>query len=321
MLTESPVLHLGLAGFSNEEQELLDQTLLQAGLGGIVWQSVSFDDADAWWINGLRTTLHADGALRIDPPVTYGHTFYLNLREMDRPVAFSVPLRPQNFEPAYRFDTASQASMNDVLDTFETLLGPVVAQFRLASQLLEHDSALSAGIYHVKAHGTLLATVNLQGDTGVLPTAGPADFEDAIWSRQPEASHEIPKNFVRTSLAQLMWQYAVRTSRDVLPKRYRSGLIYFRRLPRVPQRLLKETHLLLLRELAGGPAGFDELRQRTGLDAAQLAHDIAALYLVGAVTSNPRRATGAGPALGRRAPSDTAPTLPHAATAHRRSLK
>ena len=101
---------------------------------------------------------------------------------------------------------------------------------------------------------------------------------------------EIPAHFARASLAQLMWQYAVRTQRDALPKHYRTGPLYFRRAPRLPQRLLKDSQLLVMRELLLAPATFAELQQRCGLDAARLARDLMALYFVGSITSNPKRA-------------------------------
>jgi hypothetical protein len=88
-----------------------------------------------------------------------------------------------------------------------------------------------------------------------------------------------------------MWQYALRTARDVLPRRYRTDVLYFRRPPRLPQRQLRDSHLLLLRELAFAPGNFADLQQRTGLAGAQMAQDLAALYLVGAITSNPKRAS------------------------------
>jgi hypothetical protein len=150
--------------------------------------------------------------------------------------------------------------------------------------------------------------VNLQGEVGVLPTAGPADFEDAIWTPRPAAAGDIPEQFVRASLSQLMWQYALRTTRDLLPKRYRSGLLYFRRPPRLPQRMLKDSHLLLERELAAMPASFDDLLERTGLSSARLSQDLAALYLVGAITSNPKRA--AMTRLPTRRDMDSAHSLP-----------
>lgn len=87
-----------------------------------------------------------------------------------------------------------------------------------------------------------------------------------------------------------MWQYAMRTRRDALPSHYRTSMLFFRRPPRLPQRVLKDSHLLLLRELAQSPGNFEELQQRTGLVEPLLARDLAALYLVGSITSNPKRA-------------------------------
>jgi hypothetical protein len=232
----------------------------------------------------------SDGTLRVASGVPAGRSIQLNPSEVDRPMAFSIPLAPRDFEPVYRFEADSEPSMNKVLARFEAWLRPLAAQFCLASHIIENESALGSGVYHVSTGGTLLAVVDLQGEVGVLPTAGPTDFENAIWSHRPHSAGAIPEGFVKASLSQLMWQYAVRTSRDVLPKRYRTGKLYFRRPPRLPQRLLRDSHLLLMRELVAEPATFEELASRAQLGEKQLAHDLAALYLVGAITSNPKRA-------------------------------
>jgi len=299
MSLELPVLRLGLAGFSSEQQQHLAQVLAAAGTpAGMSWEMGRFSEADAWWINGARTQLLADGTLRVASGVPAGRSTQLNLAEIDRPVAFAQPLAPRNFEPALSFDASSKPSVEQVLARMEGWLRPLVAQFCLASQIIEQESVLGSGIYHVTAGGKLLAVVNLRGDVGVLPTADPTEFEDAMWNHRPATAAMVPETFVRTSLSQLMWQYALRTQRDLLPKRYRSGPLYFRRPPRLPQRLLKDAHLLLLRELAGASGSFAELEQRTGLKGEALAHPLAALYLVGSITSNPKRA---GQPAGRRA--------------------
>lgn len=290
MSFELPVLRLGLAGFSAEQQERLALWLPQAVSGTLSWQPSKFADADAWWVHGGRVQQLADGTLRVASGIPAGRSVQLNMSEIDRPMAFSIPLAPRDFEPVYRFEADSEASMNKVLARFEAWLRPLAAQFCLASHIIENETALGSGVYHVSTGGTLLAVVDLQGEVGVLPTAGPVDFENAIWSHRPSAAGAIPEGFVKASLSQLMWQYAVRTARDVLPRRYRTGKLYFRRPPRLPQRLLRDNHLLLMRELVAASASFDELRERTGLTDKQLAHDLAALYLVGAITSNPKRA-------------------------------
>jgi hypothetical protein len=87
-----------------------------------------------------------------------------------------------------------------------------------------------------------------------------------------------------------MWRYALRTTADLLPPRYRPGRIYFRRPPKLAPRLLGDVHLAIMRELARGHASFDELQQRTGLAAQALGHALGALFLTGAITTSADRA-------------------------------
>ena len=286
MSIELPVLRLGLVGFSAEQHERIARLLVSPAAGGMVWQTGKFSEADAWCVNSARTQSLADGTLRVASGLPSGRSVQFNLEEVDRPIAFSMPPAACELVSTYRFDLDSDASIRAVLARFESWLQPLTAQFYLASHIIDNESALGRGVYH----GRLLAVVDLQGEVGVLPTAGPGDFEDALWTARPASAAGIPEGFVRASLSQLMWQYAVRTLRDALPKRYRSGPLYFRRLPRLPQRLLTDSHLLLLRELAGGPASFEDLQQRTGLGDKPLARSLTALYLVGSITSNPKRA-------------------------------
>jgi hypothetical protein len=94
----------------------------------------------------------------------------------------------------------------------------------------------------------------------------------------------------------------------VLPNHYRTSLLYYRRPPRVPQLAVTDSHLLLMRELACAPATFDALQERCALDSRQLARDLAALYFVGSITSNPRRA-GLKPKPRRKGRSEAAQGL------------
>jgi hypothetical protein len=289
MTLELPVFRLGLAGFSAQQEADLAATLSGAAPGAMIWEPGRMAEADAWWVNGSRVERLGNDTLRIAATSPGGRPLQLRLPEVDRPIAFSVPLACSDLQPAYSFDAASRRSMNAVLEKFEAWLSPVSAQFCLASHIVEHEIALGSGTFEVHLNSNLLAIVNIPGEIAVLPSAGPADFEDAVWSRRRRGAN-IPENFVRTSLSQLMWQYAVRTQRDVLPRHYRTGLLYYRRPPRLPQRVVLDSHLLLMRELACAPASFETLQGRCGLDPDQLARDLAALYFVGSITSNPKRA-------------------------------
>jgi hypothetical protein len=305
MTIELPVLRLGLAGFSPAEQGQIAAALPAAASGTALWEIASLPDADAWWVSGARAKLLPGDTVQVTPGAPTERTLRLHLPDIDRPVAFSLPLACGRLAPAYSFDAASRPSMGAVLEKFEAWLSPLTAQFCLASLIVEHQAALGNGVFDVGADGRLLAVVNMHGDAAVLPGAGPADFEDAAWSRRDNPV--TPRHMVSASMSQLMWQYTTRSKLDLLPRHYRTEMLYFRRAPRLPQRMLGDSHLLLIRELAGGPAGFDTLHRRTGIDARQLARDLAALYFVGSITSNPKRAaTGQVP----RTPGDC-DSMPH----------
>jgi hypothetical protein len=194
--------------------------------------------------------------------------------------------------------------MKVALRQFETWLAPQSAQFCLAASIVEHQSALGAGKFELCQQSQVVAVVDMQGEAAVRATLAPADFEGTWWRRSDY--FRVPDNFARTSLAQLMWQYTTRTQRDILPTHYRKGLLYFRRAPQLSQRLLRDSHLQILRELMLAPATFEELQQRCGFPEARLARELASLYFVGSITSNRRRAAPAAP---KAAAADS--RLPH----------
>lgn len=289
MTLELPILRLGVAGFTAEQQDRAAAAVHAAPVGIASWIVVPFTQADAWWVSGARTVVMPDGTLRVGSGLPTGRPVQLDPAQTDRPIALALPL-PQGagFEAAMAFDLDKRAQTSAVLGRFTAWLRPLIAQFSLASSIIDHYGALGGGAFHVMRGGTLLAVVDMRGDVGVLPTAEPTDFEDALWRRVESAA--IPEQFARLSMSQLMWSFAMRTRRDVLPQHYRTGLLYFRRPPRLPQQMLSDAHLLLLRELASGCGTLQELQARTGLPEAHVARDLAALYLVGAITSNPKRA-------------------------------
>lgn len=284
---ELPLVRLGLAGFSAGQQQDIERMLLDGVGPDTQWQVARLEDADAWWVNGERTRTLGEGRIRIASGTPAARSLQLELRDVDRPLAFAQPL-PEGLQALCSFDPRKPASMRAVLLQFEQWLAPMLAQFCLAAQVAEHQSALGSGKFELRLKGELLATVDMHGDTSVRATARPQDFEGAIWRHGEPAP--IPEDFVRTSLSQLMWQFGLRTERDLLPRHYRSGLLYFRRPPRLAHRLLRDSHLLIMRELMVMPSSFDELQHRCGFDDRALARDLAALYFVGSITSNPKRA-------------------------------
>ena len=289
MTPEQTNLRLGLAGFTADQQESVHAALQSRPPSAAAWEIVPFTEADAWWVHGARTVPMPDGTLRVNPGKPSGRSVLLDLSDIDRPLAFARPVPAAPFDAA-SFDLEDPVQVAAMLDRFSGWLQPLTAQFCLAASLLEQHAALGTGSFHVLQGPQLIAVVNMRGDAGVLPTATTVDFEEALWRRSPQSNPPIPEQFARLSLSQLMWQFAQRSTRDLLPPHYRTGLLYFRRPPRLPQRLMRDAHLLLLRELATGCGTMEELQARTGMASTQISRDLAALYLVGAITSNPKRA-------------------------------
>ncbi len=306
-----------MAGFTEGQVERLSARLADQPPGWPVWRKSRFADADAWWINGSAIRVLRDGTVKVAGAPGSGRGVQLNLDEVDRPVAFARPLAPPDFEPMYTFDPDSDSGVRGVLQQFEGWLRPLRAQFALGAQIIERESTLKTGVYHVSLKSNLLAVIDLhEWRAGISPTARPVDFEDAAWEKRPAMASAAPERFVRCSLTQLMWTYAQRTSRDVLPARYRGSMIYFRRSPRVPLRLLQDSHLVVLRELASAPGTFETLLQRTGLSAAMLGRHLASLYFAGSITSSSGRAAREGVVhreeaeLGARPPGLEVPQSP-----------
>jgi hypothetical protein len=287
-MIEPPLLQLALAGFSAEQQDRIRACLPDVAPSDLTWTVGELGDADAWWVNGAGVRRVDERIVKVVAAAPTARSLQLNLPDIDRPVAFTRPLACADLEPDYSLDIASPESMTAVLEKFERWLSPLTAQLCLASHIVEHQAALGPGVFEVRLDGRLLAMVDMHGEAGVLPGSGPAEFDNADWCRR--GSGAMPPALVRASMSQLMWQYSVRTQRDLLPRHYRTGLLYFRRPPRLPNRLLRDSHLLLMRELAAGPASFQALQQATGMPPARLAHALAALYFVGSITSNPKRA-------------------------------
>lgn len=287
-MIEPPLLRLALAGFTAEQQDRIRACLPAVAPSDLAWTVGELGDADAWWVNGAGVRRVDDRTVRVAAAAPTSRSLQLNLPDIDRPVAFTLPLACAGLQPAYNLDIASPASMTAVLARFEHWLSPLTAQLCLASHIVEHQAALGAGVFEVRLDGRLLALVDMHGEAGVLPGTGPAEFDNADWCRRE--SGPMPPALARASMSQLMWQYSVRTERDLLPRHYRTGLLYFRRPPRLPNRLLRDAHLLLMRELAAGPASFQALQQTTRMHPGRLAHALAALYFVGSITSNPKRA-------------------------------
>lgn len=293
-VAEQPILWLGLSGFSPEQRATIEAALARpAGLPQ--WRTCTFGDADAWLVNGPKVRILPGGNLRVDPGLSHEQSVKLNLNEVDRPVGFAVPLASTEFEPRCTFDASSRASIHAALLQFENWLRLVRAQFVLGGQIIRLGAQLRHGIYHLSRGGQLLAVLDFrEGRAGVSPRAHPADMREAQWDKRPPGAGAAPGSFVPTSPARLAWVYVWRSDLDVLPARYRAETIYFRGAPSVPMGWLRDSQLMLLRELSMEPSTSAFLRQRTGFAQAQMDHDLTCLYYAGAITTTKTKAKVTG---------------------------
>lgn len=295
MAFEQPVLWVGISGFSPEQNKHLNLLLSHLPPDSPAWHSGPFSEADAWLVCGERSRRLSPNTLKILAGMPSERAMLLNLEEVDRPIAFSLPLSSDDLVPLYTFDPSSSVSLGKVLEQLEGRLRTLRSRFVLGGQLIARESELRPGIYHVTHKGTLLAVMDFHDwRIGISPSAEPADFEQARWDKRPMAARDIPAHFLPSSLTELRWIYAQRTKRDVLPPRYKTLPLYFRQAPGVPLRWLKDAQLVLLRELSAGSGTFESLVRRTGLSRPQLARDLASLYFAGSVTTTPEKANTAG---------------------------
>lgn len=292
-----PLMGMGLIGFNPQQQAHLSN-LLKTRVQTLRWEPRPYLEADALWVNGERAQRLDNGLVRVPAQVPTSRAIQLNLEEMDRPLGFAMPVAPGIGHP-HVFDPHSSASVAGIFQHFEDTLHILTAQLAMAGLVADMEGSPTSPVYHLLLQGKLVAIINLRGDVGVAPGTSAANVEQADWHGMPLSAGDIPEHFSRTSIAEVMWQFAVRTPRDVLPERYRKKPIHFRHAPTVRQTMVKDTHLVLLRELSGKPQRFDELQQNTGLGDAQLASALAALYFVGSITSDAKRAN---PAAGSPAP-------------------
>ena len=282
---EQPLLRLGLLGFSDEVGLRLQALASEQREGWPRWRCCDPHLADAWMINGSAVKVLGRDELVIAHPFGSDERLTLHRAEVDRPLAFASPL-PEGFASAEFFDAGDEHSVRQRLQRFEAWLRPLRSQFALGETIASRKEWLR-DVVHVELEGKLLAVLDFaRWQAGILVPARPVELSMAEWLPRPVTGNDIPASFIRLPLHRVMWIYAVRTATDVLPERYRSKRIYLRRVPMVPARWFGPEHLELMRILTHTPSTFAELQERTGLDQAELAHGLAALFHSGGLTTD-----------------------------------
>jgi DNA-binding transcriptional ArsR family regulator len=299
---EQPILGLGLLGFTEPVGQRLQLWAGQTPVGWPQWRIADPHLADAWMIAGDAVEVLGRDELVIRHPHGSGERLTLNRAEVDRPLAFAAPL-PDGFASAEFFESDNENSVRQRLQRFEAWLRPLRTQFALGAQLFDRMGQLRAGgVVHVSLDRKLLAVIDIARWQAALSIpARPVDLTMAEWTFGGQLSRDVPPSFIRLPLHRVMWSYAVRTRRDLLPQRYREQRIYLRRVPRLPAHWFDAFHLTLMRELMERPATFAQLLERMPSDEQVLSHHLAALYQGGALTTDAESA--------RRAENDIRRTM------------
>lgn len=295
-----PVLTFSLIGFdANLRQQILD-TVRSTPQSKAIWSESTFSSADCWLVCGEKTrsvpspTGTQDATLRVLAGLPSERARTLTLSEIDRPLAFSLPLYADDIAPQLTFDPSSPQSVRSLLVQLRGCMGPTLARFVLGKQFNKRETELVAAVYHVTHMGKLLAVLDFSAwRMGVLPNVNLEQLEQALWVKRPKEAHAIPAHFLPTDLAQLRWTYAKHANGDMLPARYQDALIYFRQSPSVPLSWLSDTHLLLLQELSAQPASVQSLAKRTGFAPEKLIRNLACLYFAGSLTTMQTKAAPA----------------------------
>lgn len=294
-----PKMRMGLIGFGDETHL---RNLLSTRNRNLQWERWPFIDADALWINGAQAQPMRGNMVRVPSAEPAKPATILNLKEIDRPVAFTTPFGNGYFTPPLAFDPRKVDQVVDVLNVFEAALLDTASDLTLAAEIAARRHELASPSYHLIVRGRLLAVVGASGEIGVAPQSQPHELTEADWAGRPTAGGGIPPQFRRTSMAQVMWQYVMRNVDDLLPSRYREGTLYWRRMPAVPSRWVREDHMMLISVLSTGPQTVQSLVAASGLSQAAVCQGLAALYFGGSLTTDPRKA---GPVRAARpAPPD-----------------
>jgi hypothetical protein len=291
--TARPVLYLGLVGFAPGDGERIETQLQYAPVGGVSWRICRFSQADAWVFNGAHTRLCAEDEVCIEPAVPGETAVRLRLSEVDRPLAFSRPLADAEFEPACTFELNATSSLIVLLAKFSHWLRPRAMLLAVADLLTLNAASVRrrSRVWHLVCDNRLIGVVDLQGEVGVLPDATLGELSRASWLPRPDSAGYLPDNFARKSLAGLLWDYAGRTQRDLLPARYRHLPVYLKRTPLLGARLFDDAHLYVLRELGKAPRTLSQLCAPGKFAQPAIVQALTAFYLVGSITSSPKRAS------------------------------
>ena len=174
------------------------------------------------------------------------------------------------------------------LRQFEAVLRPLRNLYTLALELTSRRDKLSTqSTYHLESKGRMDALVDLPQRVVMLrPGARPSDLIEATWQRRPQSANYAPEHFLRCSMPELTWLYAMHCREPEVPSRYLNKLIYLHALPNIRSSLLYPRHAAMLDLLSTSPCTVDQLRTMLPGNDRWMMRDMYALYLLRAISTS-----------------------------------
>ncbi|MBS7807612.1 hypothetical protein [Variovorax sp. PCZ-1] len=141
------------------------------------------------------------------------------------------------------------------------------------------------GMWHLMCDGEMLAAVDFVNlKVAVREQTHFLEFDECIWVNRP-SSAKLPQSFDIYPIEFVMWEYARRSERQLLPSRFFEQRISLRRFPRLPLAFMNDLDIALLASLRQSPQTLTQISQRLGLPSEQTARLMSAMYFSGAITT------------------------------------
>lgn len=282
------LLGVSCLGFAPQVCERFATWMGAFGRDDCGWRVAEPQRADVWCVNADAIEDCGAAGLNIRHRQADGTLQGIDLNRAPGLLAVSSE-RFTAVSGAVLFDPQRQASVVAAFRTLESRLGMLRCDYALGCSLAWHQEEMAAGgVYQLLYHSRLMAVIDLNRRLAGFPlTAMAGDLLRAEWTRRPMGAGVAPDSFVRRSTGDLLWTYAVRTTLDILPPRYRRKPIYFCQMPRMAIEKLDPAHIRLMAALRSGPMLLGDLAKRVAAPEQQVARWLAALHTAGAVGINP----------------------------------
>jgi hypothetical protein len=312
---EHPKLNLAAVGFSATQRMTLATMLLaqqsqsrhaKLTAGFPVWQLTDYRDANALVLNLANSEQGPDNILRFYSDPSHPNPIGVVVRELTVPFAVAHKAsRPYDklTQDMHLVDIDNYDSVLATLQHFEAELSPLRTLFSFAQCIMDRRAELdTTKIYRLLRRSGMVGLIDLPQQTVWLRDGTtPADIDNCIWQTQSSTNMVPGDGFSSWTMEETSWIFAQYSHQSKLPKRYQEHPIYFRRRLRVRASLVQPHQLEILEQLCRKPLRYEDFAYISTIDRQRLMHDLYALYMCRAITTDPRKVFSDGVGQGHGA--------------------